>query len=267
MWLELRNRFSDFIDTPDSALDRLIHQIISPNGGGPVSVLKSAAIAAEVATTAAEVSVGDQVRLAVLSELERLYSPKAVENYQTIAKNYNAACERFTKASKAVDLERDGNSLIGESPETMAIWASGPALVADVRRWRHCLLPAASLCPSIPNDVAFIGGGTDLFTVEWQISLSMDAGRAHRRKVWELVIDEPGRTGGFHQLVSLGVKLGAPPTPNVKPYAQPEPLIPVYERNGTGRYWDPHDGKLPAHMRPMKVGWELEPIKNIQGAD
>jgi hypothetical protein len=267
-WFELRNRFSDYVDAPDSALDRLIHEVLHPNGGGPVSILKSAAISSEAATATAEAAVGDRVREAVLCELENMYAQNAERNYKLLAKRYNQAADQFTRASRACDLERDGNTLVGESPETMATWSAVPGLVADLEQARHHMLAAASLCDGIPADVAFVTGATDFPTMEFQIALSMDPGKAHRRRVWESWASQAGRSRGWHQLVQLGVKLRAPDVPRVQPYKQPEPWIAVYEQGaGAGRYHDPHDGPVPRNMRPMKIGWMDEPIANALGAD
>lgn len=260
-------RFIDCVDSSgETATDRLISAVLHPNGGPPVSVLKSAAIAAESATASADAFVLERVREAVLEQLVAIYSPVAMDNYRKLSEAYNRAADDFSKDAKAFDLELGADQLLDVSPEHVRACSEAPAKSARLERAAHHLLAAASLCDGVPGDVAFYASGaTDQITRALQISILMQINKAHIRRLYEYFVQKPGRTAGWAQMLGLGVTLVAAKNLPVTPCPQPPPLIAVQQRGGNAMHWDPLDGKIPKDMQPLPVGWLAEPIQNLNG--
>ncbi len=267
-WLALRGRYAAYIDLGDGATDRLIAEIITPNGGDMVA-LRAAALAEQVARGGDDAAIAERARVAVGRELETLYRPAAAQNYKTAAARYNDAATHFSVATKTVNVEADGGQLLTVSAPARDYWLAAPALAAELDTCRAILYAAASLIDNVPADVAFVSAASDLTTVEYQISLAADPGKAHRRKVWAAWHATAGRTGRWGALIGLGVKLRAADPASITPYAQPEALVAVTSRAGRIEYWDKHSGRLQDVMPgfiPCDVGW-IEERPSVEAAD
>lgn len=256
-WEALKDRYAAYINMGNPSTDRLAAEVVQPTGAD-LATLRAVAVAEEQATGGADATVNERVQAAVLRQLEALYSAVAKRNYRTAADRYDTAAKRFTGAANTVNVESSGDMLISASGAQREAWLQAPSLAADLDAARHVLFAAATLAGASP-DVAFVSAATDARTVEHQIALACDPGRAHRRKVWLAWATTDGRTGKWGALHALGVKLRAAgdPTKTV-PYKQPEQPVAVSKPGGRLGYWDPHDGDLPRGWQPVNTGWIAE---------
>ena len=219
-WLALRSRYADYIDLGDHAVDRLTAEIIHPTGADLVT-LRANALSEQIARSGDQAGINQRVQTAVGRELEASYRPAAAQNYKLAAARYDDAATHFTVATKTVDVEAGGQTLVTCSAAARDYWLAAPALAAELDTCRAILYAAASLVDAVPADVAFVSGASDLTTIEYQIAIACDPGKAHRRKVWAAWHATAGRTGRWGPLIGLGVKLRAADPATVTPYKQP----------------------------------------------
>jgi hypothetical protein len=210
-WSALLGRYTHFIELPDAAADRLAAEIVSPNGAN-VSLLRALALVEEIARGGDDSGVNSKVQAAVLRELETLYQPVAQHNYKLSAQRFDAAAKAFTALAGACDAEASGDTLVHASPAARQAWLDAPAAAAALEEALRPLLAAAALAGA-PGDVAFISGGTDTATVEHQIAIACDPGKAHRRRVWEAWARKPVDAAGGGRACTRSAFASAHPKP------------------------------------------------------
>jgi hypothetical protein len=255
-WSAVHQRYIKLIELPDEGLDRLANAVI--NGTGDWTELRALAMTEELARSAHDANINEQVQQRVLTELVNLYKAAAPRNYKLAAAKFDTAAAALTAAAKHIDLESPGDQLAAASSAARQAWLDAPSLATELGEALHALCAAAALAGA-PPDVAFVtSSADDITTAEHQIGLCADPGKAHRRKVWEAWAITGGRTARWGALHKLGVKLRAASDPVTAFYKRPENLVTVQKPGGRLGQWDPHDGDLPRGWFPVNVGWIAE---------
>jgi hypothetical protein len=254
-WTALRNRFGAFVELGRPAADMLSREVISPSGTADILMLRCAAVLEELDIAEAEARVTAQVTSAVLGQLRSAYSSAALRNYKAAAARYDSAARRLSEAADLIDVECDGDALVSATQGQRDAWLAAPDAAVDCEAALAVLCAAASLAGAAP-DVAFVGPAADIPTMEVQIALCADPGKAHRRKTWAGWLHAGGRTGRWGKLHALDVTLRAAKDPaSVAPYAKPPALLSVIDRENRVTKWDPCDGKPPQGFRVALDGW------------
>ena len=255
-WLAVQRRYTDFIELPDTGVDRLAAAVVS--GDGDIAALRALALTEESARGTADSAIVERVQSAVLDEMLAAYGKVAQGNYRLAAAKYENAAKKFCAAADHIDPEVNSDVLVTATSAARSAWMDAPALAADLEENYRILCAAASLAGADP-DVCVIGVNTPVDLAEVQIGLGCDPGKTHRRKVWAAFVKTGGRTGRWGALAALGVKLRAASDPATAHYSRPVPLVPVTAPGGKIDLWDSYDGDLPRPWEPVNVvGWAGE---------
>ena len=256
-WSALLRRYQQFVGLGDRAVDRLAEEVINPAGAADLAQLRAAALLDELDTADAAQRVTARVSAAVLQRLQALYKPAAPGNYRSAAERYNTAARRFCGCADVIDVESDGSTLVHASQSQREAWIQAEGAATRLEETLKTLLAAAALCGGMAGDVGFLSPAADISTVEYQVAVATDPGKAHRRKVFAAWAHTGGRCGRWSALHSLGVRLRAASDPvRVDPYRRPDPYVTLVDAGNKVRQWDPHDGRPPAGWRAVLDGWE-----------
>ncbi len=180
-WTALRNQFAAFVELGRPAADMLSREVISPSGAADILMLRCAAVLEELDIAEAEARVTAHVTSAVLRQLRSAYEPAALGNYKAAAARYNSAAKRFTDCADAINVECDGDALVGATQGQRDAWLDAPDAAAELEAALVVLCAAASVAGAAP-DVAFVGPAADIPTMEAQIALCADPRQAHSRR-------------------------------------------------------------------------------------
>lgn len=255
-WVDLLARFTALAELGDRAADQLAHELIHPSGRD-ITSLRAAALAEEIGDNGADAAVTQRVQALVHGQLQALYEPVSKSNYKLAASRFDAAAKRFAAYAHAVDVEADGEALVTLNAAAREGWLEAPGAAAELEAALRPLFAAAALAGA-PDDIAFIGGATDIVTTEFQIAIATDPGKAHRRRVWEAWHHKGGRsrTGRWGALLAHGVTIRAASDPSgAGAYSRPEEFIPVSSAGGRIQNHDPHDGPIPRGFKQVASGW------------
>lgn len=255
-WTGLRNRHAEYMQLGNRHAGLLSAEIIT-GAGDPdhLATLRNLALLDEMATGEAELRINAQVQQAVLEQLQGIYRPCAEFNYRLARERYDELGRRFTLCATGIDVEAGADTLGRSDKRQRQAWFDATEIAPELENALRVLCAAAALAGA-PPDVAFLNRSTDAATVEYQIAIALDPGKAHRRQTWLAWGTTGGRTGRWGPLAALGVKLQAASRPDrVKPYKRPAQPVQVLDPAGVVRSWDPHDGKPPAGWKRALQGW------------
>ena len=182
-WLALRSRYADYIDLGDHAVDRLTAEIITPTGAD-LTTLRANALAEEIGRAGDAANINqkspDRGRAGTRGFVPARRSPELQTRRRTLRRRRHPLHRRHQNGERR---SRRGQ-LLTVSAAARDYWLAAPALAAELDTCRAILYAAASLVDAVPADVAFVSGASDLTTIEYQIAIACDPGKAHRRKVW-----------------------------------------------------------------------------------
>lgn len=176
-------------------------------------------------------SVGAQARAdvrnrtadAVFTPIYAEYKKVAAANYETFRAQFNKLAQDFTKLCTTVDPDADPVTLMEASDAQRRAWAA--AAVEYTRL--DAMLPVLSLAAK--------HAGIPVTTNDALFGLTVDAGKAHRRRAWEAWDNENNSRGGrWAALIKAGATLAAPALEDHKPYPRPEPLYWKQEVTNSG---------------------------------
>lgn len=212
-WAAVRENFAGFIELAHPISDKLAAEILEPSGAD-VAVLRALALAEQAATSVDDAAVTDVVRTRVHGRLVALYEPHAQRNYKQVAAQFDDIAAQFAKCVRAVDPEIGSDAVVGAGDAARRAWFDAAELAAALDEWLRVLTAAGRL--------AGVPAADD---TEIAISLAVDTGKIHRRKLWTAWHATGTRCGRWSALLALGAELRAHKHPaRLAPYSAPRPF-------------------------------------------
>jgi len=186
---------------------------------------------------------------ATLASLRVFYRATAAQNYGAIADAYNAAVDKLTAATKAVDTNANAEAIIGANAKAQAAWQTASALANETDRLAAILVDAAHLAGANLADTSHETPR------DRQVSLFATSDDPKtRRALWDLW-DEPNhRAGRFGALAAAGYLAHARPLDDAQPYRRAKGWTTEYEQSGFGH-------------KPIKVDLETGKRYGIDGVE
>ncbi|MEW1708004.1 hypothetical protein AB0230_12295 [Microbacterium sp. NPDC089190] len=224
----LQERGTKYTEYDHNFTGRYAEAVVNNAPEDEILNLRALALVEQTVTPVDQASVNQVMRAAVGRATDALYENVAEANWDTIAGQFNAAAEAFTKAHQTVAATTAPASLVTASDRIRKAWAEGQSQRAALDGLIGPLLAAARLA------------GTNATGKTWEIGATLDAGNLHRRRVWEAWDSENRWTA----LLDLNATIQAPELDNLTPYREPAPMENRLERGGIGFVnveYDPED--------------------------
>jgi hypothetical protein len=174
----------------------------------------------------------------IMHRLRSAYASVAATNYATVAAAWQATADELTAAVQKVKPSAPVGDVLRAPAAVRTAWEVAPALADDLSRLAPILRTAARLAGVEVNDPSLRADDAIL-------SLTVDPGTLHRRRVWEAWDTTTHRAGRWGALLELGAALRVPELDSVAAYRRPRPIETRYERTRLGftpYQYDPEDG-------------------------
>lgn len=264
-WRDLDRQLDAYLAVRNHAAQKLADQVVNPTKNVDLPTLRALALAEQAETPGAVASVLATVVTAVEAAMLDAISETARANYDRVAQMFNEAAQTFTAAAAITHPEADASTIITANDEQRSAWVIAEVEAAKLEKLLPALLAACQLC-GVRIDTAderlaqiWYDSPIDQAAV---IGLTVDPGKAHRRRVWEAWETDGGRTGKWGALTSLtGVTIRAADLDDFTRYDRPRPLIHKQEQilgepRGTVRNVtiDPEDPGYIPPVEPDRTG-------------
>lgn len=147
---------------------------------------------------------------AVFTPIYNEYKKVAAANYETFRAQFNKLAQDFTKLCKTVDPDADPVTLVEATDAQRKAWAA----IAIEYTGLDAMLPILTLAAK--------HAGITITNNDSLFALTVNAGKAHRRRIWEAWDNEPNSRGGrWAALIKAGATIEAPALEEHKPYPRP----------------------------------------------
>lgn len=182
----------------------------------------------------------EHVARACRGALKRAYAETAEANFEAIKTRFDRAASELHKAAAVVDLATPPESIIGKSRAERQAWMDATEVAKQLDDLLVVLTAAASLA------------GVDTKPPGARLALVVDAGSAHRRRVWE-AWESPHRWAALARVE--GVTITAAELAGFEPLAEPRLMQTVQVKGGMGVRMvqvDPEDADFAEQVAALK---------------
>jgi hypothetical protein len=250
-WLQLRDRLTAFValDAAAPMRARLVAAIVDGDPDADIAALRANAFAEQLGVA----KVTSTVRSAVTARLRETYAAVALDNYGSVATQFDDWATKFSTVAAAVDVEAEGAAMVDQPDKARKAWLDAERFAHRLTRSMGTLHAAARLAGAPETAHRDIGGRDAIL-----IPLCVNPTDLHRRRVWEAWANTEGRCGRWSALHAAGVPIRALPADQLatfEPYRAPKPLredwIPIARGISQSVIVDPEDTQ-PEQPEPAK---------------